>query len=188
MLGAGFHNRLVEPDKLLAEAQALALAVDPDGGAVGCGHRVDGAVVVEVGREVRPLGDTARAPARVTSHGLVEPEFTADPNGVSSGASYVVFGREGGFDAELDLSSLEGGELRIAAQPVALPVTGTIEMQSTGQAGTHSSQPVHCDSTTVCISFAAPTMQSTGQALMHSVQPMHQASSMTASARGPARG
>ena len=65
------------------------------------------------------------------------------------------------------------------------PVSGTIAMQSTGHTGTHSSQPVHSGSITVCMAFDAPTMQSTGQALMHSVQPMHQASSMTASARGP---
>ena len=58
-------------------------------------------------------------------------------------------------------------------------------MQSTGQAGTHSSQPVHWDSITVCMRLAAPTMQSTGQAWMHSVQPMHSASSITASRRGP---
>jgi hypothetical protein len=65
------------------------------------------------------------------------------------------------------------------------PVTGRIAMQSTGQAGTHNSQPVHCSSITVCMRLDAPTMQSTGQALMHSVQPMHQSSSITASARGP---
>ncbi len=58
-------------------------------------------------------------------------------------------------------------------------------MQSTGQAGTHSSQPVHCAATTVCMRFGAPTMQSTGQAAMHSVQPMHHASSTTASPSGP---
>jgi hypothetical protein len=45
-------------------------------------------------------------------------------------------------------------------------------MQSTGQGATHSSQPVHSGSTTVCICLAAPTMASTGQAWMHSVQPM----------------
>jgi hypothetical protein len=32
----------------------------------------------------------------------------ADPNGNQSGASYVVYGRAGGFDANLDLSSLDG--------------------------------------------------------------------------------
>lgn len=32
----------------------------------------------------------------------------ADPNGSGSGASYVVFGRTGGFSAELELSSLDG--------------------------------------------------------------------------------
>ncbi len=32
----------------------------------------------------------------------------ADPNGVDSGASYVVFGKASGFDASLELSSLDG--------------------------------------------------------------------------------
>ncbi len=53
-------------------------------------------------------------------------------------------------------------------------------MQSTGQGGTQSSQPVHRSTSTVCISFAAPTMASTGQAAMHSVHPMQAASSMCA--------
>ena len=57
-------------------------------------------------------------------------------------------------------------------------------MQSTGQTGMHSSQPVQSASITVCMRLAAPTIASTGQALRHSVQPMHQASSITASARG----
>ena len=60
-------------------------------------------------------------------------------------------------------------------------------MQSTGHTGTQSSQPVHWSSITVCMALDTPTMQSTGQALMHSVQPMHQASSITASRRGPSR-
>ena len=60
-------------------------------------------------------------------------------------------------------------------------------MQSTGQAGTHSSQPVHSISITVCMRLWLPTMQSTGQALMHRVQPMHQASSIQATPRGPSR-
>ena len=64
-------------------------------------------------------------------------------------------------------------------------VASSSEMQSTGQTGMHSSQPVQSGSITVCMSFGAPTMQSTGQALMHSVQPMHQASSITAIRRGP---
>jgi hypothetical protein len=59
-----------------------------------------------------------------------------------------------------------------------------MEMQSTGQGATHSSQPVHSDSITVCICFAAPTMASTGQAAMHSVQPMQRASSTKARCRG----
>ena len=34
--------------------------------------------------------------------------YRADPNGTSSGASYVVFGKASGFTADLDLSSLNG--------------------------------------------------------------------------------
>ena len=37
-------------------------------------------------------------------------------------------------------------------------------MQSTGQGGTHSAQPVHSADTTVCMRLAAPTIASTGQA------------------------
>ena len=32
----------------------------------------------------------------------------ADPNGTGSGASYVVFGRTGGFDAAVEVSTLDG--------------------------------------------------------------------------------
>ena len=46
--------------------------------------------------------------------------------------------------------------------------------------GTHSMQPMHHGSTTVCISCAAPTMASTGQASMQSVQPMQRLSSIKA--------
>ena len=60
-------------------------------------------------------------------------------------------------------------------------------MQSTGQTGMQSSQPVQSASITVCISLALPTMASTGQAAMHSVQPMHQVSSMTATPRSAGR-
>ena len=58
---------------------------------------------------------------------------------------------------------------------------GSSAMQSTGQAGLHSSHPVHCASITVCMCLATPMMQSTGQAWMHRAQPMHAASSITAS-------
>jgi hypothetical protein len=37
----------------------------------------------------------------------------------------------------------------------------------------------------VCMRLLAPRMASVGQASRHSVQPMHQASSMTATVRGP---
>ncbi|WP_205690200.1 FG-GAP repeat protein [Caulobacter sp. SLTY] len=39
---------------------------------------------------------------------LIIGAFTADPNGSSSGASYVVFGRSTGFAENLDLSDLDG--------------------------------------------------------------------------------
>ncbi len=54
-------------------------------------------------------------------------------------------------------------------------------MQSTGQAGMQSSQPVQSCSTTVCIKPFAPTIASTGQGGRHNAQPMHFASSITAS-------
>lgn len=57
-------------------------------------------------------------------------------------------------------------------------------MQSTGQAGTQSSQPVHKSSTTVCMNFAPPAMASTGQAWMHLVQPMQSASMINANFPG----
>ncbi|MEJ1968238.1 MAG: type I secretion C-terminal target domain-containing protein [Rhizomicrobium sp.] len=40
---------------------------------------------------------------------LIIGAFHADPHGSSSGASYVVFGHAGGFDADIDLSTLDGG-------------------------------------------------------------------------------
>ena len=42
---------------------------------------------------------------------------------------------------------------------------GLIVMQSTGQGATHSSQPVHSLSMTVCMNCGAPMLASTGQAL-----------------------
>ena len=57
-------------------------------------------------------------------------------------------------------------------------------MQSTGQAGMHSSQPVHSGSRTTCMSLLAPTIASTGQAWMHLVQPMQSASTTTATCGG----
>ena len=49
-------------------------------------------------------------------------------------------------------------------------------MQSVGQGGKQSSQPVHSSVTTMCMRFGPPTMASTGQAWMHLVQPMQSAS------------
>ena len=53
-------------------------------------------------------------------------------------------------------------------------------MQSTGQAGMQSSQPVQSWGITVCIKPLAPTIASTGQGGKHSAQPMHLVSSITA--------
>ncbi len=39
---------------------------------------------------------------------LIVSDIGADPNGETSGSSYVVFGKNSGFDATLDLSSLDG--------------------------------------------------------------------------------
>ena len=41
---------------------------------------------------------------------------------------------------------------------------GRMTMQSTGQGGMHSSQPVHCSAMTVCMKRDAPTIASTGHA------------------------
>jgi hypothetical protein len=49
---------------------------------------------------------------------------------------------------------------------------GRMVMQSTGQAGTHRSQPLHRASITVCMRLGAPMIASSGQAVMHLVQPM----------------
>jgi uncharacterized protein YbaP (TraB family) len=74
---------------------------------------------------------------------------------------------------------------RICAACDATPSpTGTSTMQSTGHAGTHSSQPVHSGSTTACMSLAPPTIASTGQAWMHLVQPMQSSSTTSATWAG----
>jgi hypothetical protein len=57
---------------------------------------------------------------------------------------------------------------------------GTNAMQSTGQGGRHSPQPVHSSAITVCMCLPAPTMASTGHAWMHLVQPMQVSSSIMA--------
>ncbi|MEO8352620.1 MAG: integrin alpha, partial [Chthoniobacteraceae bacterium] len=52
--------------------------------------------------------------------------FLADSNGLSSGASYVVFGRANGFGANLDLSSLRG--------PDGFKISGVSEYDRSGSA------------------------------------------------------
>jgi hypothetical protein len=63
-------------------------------------------------------------------------------------------------------------------------VSGRMSMQSTGQGGRHSSQPVQSELSTVCMKRCAPTIASTGQAGMHLAQPMQRCSSITATRGG----
>jgi hypothetical protein len=53
-------------------------------------------------------------------------------------------------------------------------------MQSTGQGGRQSLQPMHQRAITACINPFAPLIASTGQASMQRVQPMQRASSILA--------
>jgi hypothetical protein len=94
--------------------------------------------------------------------------------------------------------SFVGGQARLALQRLdgearcarAVPRAGKVrrgqrrhrrERDAIDRAGRrHSSQPVHHEAITVCMSLEAPTIASTGQAWMHLAQPMQAASSMTA--------
>ena len=91
-----------------------------------------------------------------------------------------------GPDGLVERLRAAGYEVRriCAACDAARSPDGTSTMQSTGHAGTHSSQPVHSGSTTVCMSFAPPTIASTGQAWMHLVQPMQSSSTTRATWAG----
>jgi len=59
-----------------------------------------------------------------------------------------------------------------------------IVMQSTGQAGMHSSQPLQSPASTVCMWRLAPRIASTGQGGRQRAQPMQRASSMKATRSG----
>ena len=89
------------------------------------GFRIDGAVVADyLGESVNNAGD-------VNGDGfddLIIGAIGADPHGKSSGSSYVVFGKASGFDATLNVSTLDGkngfrldGEARIdfSGEPVS---------------------------------------------------------------------
>ncbi len=69
------------------------------------GFRMDGEIDDDnLGHSVSSAGD-------VNGDGfddVIVGAFTADPNGDSSGSSYVVFGKASGFDAQMDLSNLDG--------------------------------------------------------------------------------
>ena len=69
------------------------------------GFQINGEAAVDVsGRSVSAAGD-------VNGDGFDDVIIGApyaDPNGSNSGASYVVFGKAGGFRAELNLSTLNG--------------------------------------------------------------------------------
>jgi hypothetical protein len=55
----------------------------------------------------------------------------ADPNGTDSGASYVVFGKAGGFSADINLASLDG----LTGFKIAGAVVGDYSGYSVGRAG-----------------------------------------------------
>ncbi len=68
------------------------------------GFRLDGAAYDFSGDSVSTAGD-------VNGDGfddVIVGAFRAEPNGFRSGSSYVVFGKASGFDATMDLSSLDG--------------------------------------------------------------------------------
>ncbi|SEF78142.1 integrin alpha [Nitrosomonas ureae] len=68
------------------------------------GFRLDGAADNFSGNSVSSAGD-------INGDGfadLIVGAFASNPNGAASGSSYVVFGKASGFDATLDLSSLDG--------------------------------------------------------------------------------
>ncbi|MER2513961.1 MAG: hypothetical protein ABTQ25_16360, partial [Nitrosomonas ureae] len=71
----------------------------------GNGFRIDGAAAYDYsGKSVSDAGD-------VNGDGfddVIIGAYGADPNGRSSGSSYVVFGKASGFDATMNLSSLDG--------------------------------------------------------------------------------
>ena len=90
------------------------------------GFRIDGAVVADyLGESVNNAGD-------VNGDGfddLIIGAIGADPHGKSSGSSYVVFGKASGFDATLNVSTLDGkngfrlDRFSSAVSPVSLPNT-----------------------------------------------------------------
>ena len=65
------------------------------------------------------------------------------------------------------------------------PGAGTMWMQSTGQAGTQSSQPLQSAAMTVCMRLRAPTIASVGQGGRQRAQPMQAGSSIQATRGGP---
>ena len=91
-----------------------------------------------------------------------------------------------GPDGLVERLRADGYDVRriCAACDAAQAPGGTSTMQSTGHAGTHSSQPVQSGSTTACMSLAPPTMASTGQAWMHLVQPIQSSSTTSATWAG----
>ncbi len=86
-------------------SDSFASAIDLSSLTGSNGFRLDGVAAYDrSGRAVSAAGD-------INGDGiddLIIGAVFADPNGSNSGASYVVFGRSIGFDAALDLSSLDG--------------------------------------------------------------------------------
>ncbi len=116
--GDGFDDVIVgaakdEPDHfygagasyvIFGQASGFAATLDLSSLDGGNGFRLDGGAYDDSGSSVSGAGD-------VNGDGfddVIISARAADPNGDYSGSSYVVFGRASGFDAAMDLSSLDG--------------------------------------------------------------------------------
>jgi len=98
--GDGFADLIVGRAVVFGTAAGFAADIDVSGLDGGNGFNISG-----IWGPVASAGD-------VNGDGfadLIVGDAWADPHGIRSGASYVVFGKESGFAAEFDLSSLDGG-------------------------------------------------------------------------------
>ena len=68
------------------------------------GFRLDGAIGGESGRSVSNAGDVNGD----SFADMIVGAYSASPNGLGSGSSYVIFGQAVGFSVTMDLSSLDG--------------------------------------------------------------------------------